>query len=656
LVQINFILISKRTIEKVFETARVEEIIGDFVQLKKSGSNYKGLSPFTEERTPSFMVSPAKQIWKDFSSGKGGTVITFLMEHEQYTYPEAIKYIANKYNIEVEETERTPEQISEDNEKESLFLVSDFAKNYFKKNLFEEEGKTIALSYLKERKFKKDIIEKFEIGYSVKIKDDFSKAALDAGYKLNFLEKTGLTIVKDSENIDRFRGRVIFPIKSMSGRILGFGGRILGSSKNLAKYINSPESLIYQKSKVLYGIYESKQSIVKNDNCFLVEGYTDVIKMHQSGISNVVASSGTALTENQIRLINRLTKNITVVFDGDAAGSRAALRGIDLILSQGMNVKICNLPENEDPDSFVSERSLKEVESYLLENSKDFIVYKASLLLSDTQNDPVKKAGVIRDMVESISKISDQIKRELYIKECSSIMDISEQVLYSTLAQIVKKDFNNLKKSPRKEYEPISIIKNDKEKNQVNELYELERKIIEILILYGNDSIDYEEEVFTENSNGNTDIKMKNRSVKVFEKIYMDLHTDEMEFSNEDFKNIYYQIIESFNENKEINVDKFINDLSEKQQQIVANLVMDNEKYFLHDWKKNNIYPKSKKDTLAQLTVETILNFRCYLIDKKVNGFKEQANTDQMNNSSLEEVVNYSKLKKLLSDKLNRVL
>ena len=656
MVQINFILISKRTIEKVFETARVEEIIGDFVQLKKSGSNYKGLSPFTEERTPSFMVSPAKQIWKDFSSGKGGTVITFLMEHEQYTYPEAIKYIANKYNIEVEETERTPEQISEDNEKESLFLVSDFAKNYFKKNLFEEEGKTIALSYLKERKFKKDIIEKFEIGYSVKIKDDFSKAALDAGYKLNFLEKTGLTIVKDSENIDRFRGRVIFPIKSMSGRILGFGGRILGSSKNLAKYINSPESLIYQKSKVLYGIYESKQSIVKNDNCFLVEGYTDVIKMHQSGISNVVASSGTALTENQIRLINRLTKNITVVFDGDAAGSRAALRGIDLILSQGMNVKICNLPENEDPDSFVSERSLKEVESYLLENSKDFIVYKASLLLSDTQNDPVKKASVIRDMVESISKISDQIKRELYIKECSSIMDISEQVLYSTLAQIVKKDFNNLKKSPRKEYEPISIIKNDKEKNQVNELYELERKIIEILILYGNDSIDYEEEVFTENSNGDTDIKIKNRSVKVFEKIYMDLHTDEMEFSNEDFKNIYYQIIESFNENKEINVDKFINDLSEKQQQIVANLVMDNEKYFLHDWKKNNIYPKSKKDTLAQLTVETILNFRCYLIDKKVNGFKEQANTDQMNNSSLEEVVNYSKLKKLLSDKLNRVL
>ena len=649
-------MISKRTIEKVFETARVEEVIGDFVQLKKSGSNYKGLSPFTEERTPSFMVSPAKQIWKDFSSGKGGTVITFLMEHEQYSYPEAIKYIANKYNIEVEETERTQEQISQDNEKESLFLVSDFAKNYFKKNLFEEEGKTVALSYLKERNFNDEIIQKFEIGYSVNAKDNFSKAAIHAGYKLNFLEKTGLTIVKENENIDRFRGRVVFPIRSMSGRILGFGGRILGSSKNIAKYINSPESLIYQKSKVLYGIFESKQSIVKNDNCFLVEGYTDVIKMHQCGISNVVASSGTALTENQIRLINRLTKNITVVFDGDAAGSRAALRGIDLILEQGMNVKICNLPEGDDPDSFVSNKNLEEVQSYLNKNSKDFIVYKASLLLDDSENDPVKKAAVIRDMVESISKISDYIKRELYIKECSSIMNISEQVLYSTLAQIAKKDFNNLKKKPVKEFEPISIVKSDKKKSQVNKLYELERKIIEILILYGNDLIDFEEEVFSQSKDGGSTRKNSKRSLKVFEKIYMDLHIDEMEFSNDNFKNIYFRIIECFNENKEINIDKFINELSEEQQLEVTNIVMDNEKYFLHDWEKNNIYPKRKKDTLAQLTIETVLNLRCFLIDKKVNGFRDEVKENQLDKNNLEEVINYSKLKKLLSEKLNRVL
>ena len=649
-------MISKRTIEKVFETARVEEVIGDFVQLKKSGSNYKGLSPFTEERTPSFMVSPAKQIWKDFSSGKGGTVITFLMEHEQYSYPEAIKYIANKYNIEVEETERTQEQISQDNEKESLFLVSDFAKNYFKKNLFEEEGKTVALSYLKERNFNDEIIQKFEIGYSVNAKDNFSKAAIHAGYKLNFLEKTGLTIVKENENIDRFRGRVVFPIRSMSGRILGFGGRILGSSKNIAKYINSPESLIYQKSKVLYGIFESKQSIVKNDNCFLVEGYTDVIKMHQCGISNVVASSGTALTENQIRLINRLTKNITVVFDGDAAGSRAAIRGIDLILEQGMNVKICNLPEGDDPDSFVSNKNLEEVQSYLNKNSKDFIVYKASLLLDDSENDPVKKAAVIRDMVESISKISDYIKRELYIKECSSIMNISEQVLYSTLAQIAKKDFNNLKKKPVKEFEPISIVKGDKKKSQVNELYELERKIIEILILYGNDLIDFEEEVFLQSKDGGSTRKNSKRSLKVFEKIYMDLHIDEMEFSNDNFKNIYFRIIECFNENKEINIDKFINELSDEQQLEVTNIVMDNEKYFLHDWEKNNIYPKRKKDTLAQLTIETVLNLRCFLIDKKVNGFRDEVKENQLDKNNLEEVINYSKLKKLLSEKLNRVL
>ena len=648
-------MISKRTIEKVFETALVEEVIGDFVQLKKSGSNYKGLSPFTEERTPSFMVSPAKQIWKDFSSGKGGTVITFLMEHEQYTYPEAIRYIANKYNIEVEETQRTPEQVSDDNEKESLFLVSEYAKNYFKKNLFSDEGQTVALSYLKERKFDDEVIGKFEIGYSVNNNNDFSKDALSAGYKINFLEKTGLTIVKDSSNIDRFRGRIIFPIKSMSGRILGFGGRILGSSKNIAKYINSPESLIYQKSKVLYGIYEGKQSIVKNDNCFLVEGYTDVIKMHQCGITNVVASSGTSLTENQIRLINRLTKNITVVFDGDAAGSRAALRGIDLILENGMNVKICNLPENDDPDSFVTNKKLKEVESYFEENSKDFIVYKASLLLGNSENDPVKKAGVIRDMVESISKISDHIKREIYIKECSNIMDISEQVIYSTLAQIIKKDFNNKKKKPLKQFEPISIVKPDKKKNHVDKLYELERKIIEILLLYGNELIDFEEEVFSKNEDGISETKLSSRSLKVFEKVYMDLHVDEMEFSNQDFKNIYFNIIDCFNEYKEINIDKFINQLSEKQQLEVTNIVMDNEKYFLHDWKKNNIYPKTKQDTLSQFTVETILNLRCYLIDKKVNGFKESYE-NSINSNLLEEVVNYSNLKKLLSEKLNRVL
>ena len=647
-------MISKRTIEEVFDTARVEEVIGEFVQLKKSGSNFKGLSPFTEEKTPSFMVSPAKQIWKDFSSGKGGTAVTFLMEHEQYTYPEAIKFIANKYGIEIEETQKTPEQKLEDDEKESLFLVSNFAKDYFKKSLLSEEGKSIGLSYLMERNFDQKMIDRFEIGYSPEKINDFSDAAVNAGYKINFLEKTGLTILKDDKQIDRFRSRIIFPIKSMSGRVLGFGGRILDNSKkNIAKYINSPESLIYQKSKVLYGIFEGKQSIVKNDNCFLVEGYTDVIKMHQSGINNVVSSLGTALTENQIRLIRRLTKNITVLFDGDAAGSRAALRGIDLILAQDMNVQLCNLPNGEDPDSFVSEKKLEDIQNFFNSNSKDFIVYKASLLLNDSENDPVKKASVIRDIVESISKVSDFIKRELYIKECSKIMNISEQVIYSTLAQISKQSLRNISKKKTVFNEPISIIKSEKKKKSVNELYELEKKIIEILLLYGNEVINFEEEVFKKNEKGELTTENTKRSLRVFEKIYMDLHIDEIEFTNEDFRKIYYGIIESFNENKKINIESFINKLSDQQQLEVTNIIMDNEKYVLHNWEKNNIYPKDKINAISQLTIETILNLRCNLIDKKVNEYKNE-NLNQSN--VLEQVVNYTKLKRLLSDKLNRVL
>ncbi|MAV66101.1 MAG: DNA primase [Flavobacteriaceae bacterium] len=646
-------MISKRTIEEVFETARVEEVVGDFVQLKKSGSNFKGLSPFTEEKTPSFMVSPAKQIWKDFSSGKGGTAVTFLMEHEQYTYPEAIKYIANKYGIEIEETQKTPEQKLEDDEKESLFLVSNFAKDYFKKSLLSEEGKSIGLSYLKERKFDQKMIDRFDIGYSPEKINDFSDTAVNAGYKINFLEKTGLTIIKEDKQIDRFRARIIFPIKSMSGRVLGFGGRILDNSRNIAKYINSPESIIYKKSKVLYGIFEGKQSIVKNDNCILVEGYTDVIKMHQSGITNVVSSSGTALTENQIRLLSRLTKNITVLFDGNAAGSRAALRGIDLILAQDMNVQICNLPNGEDPDSFVSDKQLEDIQDFFNSNSKDFIVYKASLLLKDSENDPVKKASVIRDIVESISKVSDFIKRELYIKECSKIMNISEQVIYSTLAQINKQNLRNLSKKKPVLNEPISLIKSEKKKRSVNELYALEKKIIEILLLYGNEVIDFEEEVFKKNEKGELITENTKRTLKVFEKIYMDLHIDEIEFTNEDFRKIYYGIIESFNENKKINIEGFINKLSDQQQHEVTNIIMDNEKHVLHNWEKNNIYPKSKINAISQLTIETILNLRCNLIDKKVTEFKNE-NLDQSN--VLEQVVNYSNLKRLLSEKLNRVL
>ncbi|MEO0902220.1 MAG: DNA primase, partial [Bacteroidota bacterium] len=404
-------MISKTTIDQVYETARLEEVIGDFVQLKKAGSNFKGLSPFSDERTPSFMVSPVKQIWKDFSSGKGGNVVAFLMEHEHFTYPEAIKYLAKKYNIEIEETERTDEEKEQANERESMYLVSEFAQKYFEDTLWDTEpGKAIGHSYFKERGFSDSTIRKFSLGYSLDEWEAFTKSALEKSYQIEFLEKTGLTIVKEqtdgkTRTFDRFKGRVMFPIHSMSGRVLGFGGRILTNDKKAAKYLNSPESEIYHKSKVLYGIYFAKQSIAKEDNCFLVEGYTDVIQMYQRGIENVVASSGTALTPEQIRLINRLTKNITVLFDGDAAGLRASLRGIDLILEQGMNVKVCSFPEGEDPDSFAKNNTYEDVVLYLEENAKDFIQFKTSILTQEAEDDPIKRADTVRDIVNSISKI-----------------------------------------------------------------------------------------------------------------------------------------------------------------------------------------------------------------------------------------------------------
>ncbi|MDB2321685.1 DNA primase [Flavobacteriaceae bacterium] len=650
-------MISKSTIDKVFESSRVEEVIGDFVQLKKSGSNFKGLSPFSEERTPSFMVSPVKQIWKDFSSGKGGTAITFLMEHEHFTYPEAIKYLANKYNIEVEETEQTNEQKLESDKMESLYLVSDYANKFFQKTLKKtDEGKSIGLSYFKERGFTDDTINRFQLGYCKDEWTSFTDQAIKDSYKIEFLEKSGLTIVKEDKKFDRFKGRVIFPILSMSGRVLGFGGRTLKTSKSTAKYLNSPESKIYYKSKVLYGLFHAKQEIAKQDNCFLVEGYTDVMRMYERGIRNVVSSSGTALSSDQIRLINRLTNNITVVFDGDSAGINAAFRGIDIILEQGMNVKICNLPEGEDPDSFAKDKNVEELSSYFLENSKDFITYKASLLIEGAKNDPIKKSETIRDMVASISKISDQIKKEIYIKECSSIMDISEEVLYSTLAQISKKQSSKLNKSTSISEESFKVVKNKNEKKSINVLYELEKKIIEILILYGDKTEDFEDLLLKENEAGELVLEPVVKTSKVFEKIYMDLQEDEMEFSNDDFKNIYYIIIENLNKGSNITVEMFANKVPVSIELEITNILMGEEKYRLHDWQRSNIFPKEKSKTIAQLVNDTILNLRCFLIDQKVNEFKNKTIDSQENKSILDEVLNYSNLKMLLSRKLKRVI
>lgn len=652
-------MISRTTIDNVFETARVEEVIGDFVQLKKSGSNFKGLSPFTDERSPSFMVSPVKQIWKDFSSGKGGNVVSFLMEHEHFTYPEAIKYLAKKYGIEIEETEQTAEDKVQANERESLYLVSEFAKDYFHNTLLKtEEGKAIGLSYFKERGFTDETIKKFELGYSPDSWDAFTSHAIKKGYKLEFLEKTGLSIVKEEKQFDRFKGRVMFPILSMSGRTLGFGGRILTSDKKAAKYLNSPESDIYHKSKVLYGIFNAKQSIAKEDNCYLVEGYTDVIQFHQTGIHNVVSSSGTALTSEQIRLINRLTKNITVLFDGDAAGLRASLRGIDLILEQGMNVKICTFPLGEDPDSFSRKNSLEELTLYLEENAKDFITFKASLLASEAKNDPIKKSETIHDMVNSIAKIPDVIKREVYIKECSRIMDISEQVLFNTLAQIFQKDKKEATKRANVPQEAFEVIPTEKKIEKIDVQLQLEQKIIELLLLYGNVEEDFEDLILEANEKGEISLKPEIHKARVYEKIYLDLQDDEIEFTNPEFKDLYFEVVNRFNQNPEAKAETFINDLKPEMATAVTHILMEEERYTLSNWERKEIYVKEKDKTIAQMVSETILNLRRHLVSQKINELsevmKEGKNTE--NDSGLQEIVDYISLKKVLSNKLNRVL
>ncbi|EDM43747.1 DNA primase [unidentified eubacterium SCB49] len=653
-------MISRTTIDNVFEAARVEEVIGDYVQLKKSGSNFKGLSPFTDERSPSFMVSPVKQIWKDFSSGKGGNVVAFLMEHEHFTYPEAIKYLAKKYGIEIEETVQTDEQKVAADERESLYLVSEFAKDHFHHNLLNTDlGKAIGLSYFKERGFTDETIKEFQLGYSIDDWDAFTSHAIKKGYKLDFLEKTGLSIVKGEKQFDRFKGRVMFPIQSMSGRTLGFGGRILKTDKKAAKYLNSPESDIYHKSKVLYGIYQAKQAIAKEDNCFLVEGYTDVIQFYQRGVKNVVSSSGTALTSDQIRLINRLTKNITVLFDGDAAGLRASLRGVDLILEQGMNVRICTFPEGEDPDSFAKNNTLEDLLLFLDENAKDFISFKASLLATDAKNDPLKKAETIRDMVESIAKIPDVIKREVYIQECARIMDISEEVLFNTLAQILNKGKREDTRKKEDAPKPFDIVASPKKQSKkVDVLWELERKIIELLLLYGDEVEEFEDLLLDTDETGAITLKPEKVNAKVFEKIFLDLQDDEVEFANDEFKDVYYDIIQHLNQNQEVQLTSFLSQLEPEKSSAISSILMEDEKYVLHDWERMEIYVKKKEQGVSQLVSETILNLRRHLISQKITELstivKENAATDTT--EYLQSIMDYQSLKFVLAEKLRRVL
>ncbi|OAD45286.1 DNA primase [Polaribacter atrinae] len=672
-------MILRSTIDRIFETARVEEVIGEFVVLKKAGSNFKGLSPFTDEKSPSFMVSPVKQIWKDFSTGKGGNSVSFLMEHEHYTYPEALRWLAKKYNIEIEEAEQSSEEKAQMNERESMFMVSTFAKDYFHEIMLNtNKGKAIGLSYFKERGFTDETIKKFELGYCFDEWDNFTNAALKKGYDLKFLASTGLTIVKENKQFDRFKGRVMFPIHSMSGRILGFGGRILTADKKAAKYLNSPESDIYHKSKILYGLYQAKKEIAKQDNCFLVEGYTDVISFNQSGVENVVASSGTALTPDQIRLINRLTKNITVLFDGDAAGIRASIRGIDLILEQGMNVKVVQFPDGEDPDSFAKSNSNAELAAYLENSAQDFINFKVSLLLKDSNNDPIKKAGVIRDIVTSISKIPDGIQREVYVQECSRIMDISERVLFSELAQLLKKGLQEKSKSSRQQNTPqlnpneippefaigqeqtkMGLVKGGAVTNQkIDQLSILENEIIKILLLYGNEEVEFTEEVIHVDDAGKEKIDTRKYENTVSAEIYVHLHEDEIEFSNVLFQEIYTEIIHQLNQLEKLDIDGLINHKNSEISTIVTSILMEKENpnRQLSNWEGQNIEVKSALEVLAKDVNDVVYNLRRVLIGEKIDELMSEAVSNQGSPIDLEVIRNYTSLKMRLFEKLNRVV
>ena len=696
-------MILRSTIDRVFETARVEEVIGEFVTLKKAGSNFKGLSPFTDEKSPSFMVSPVKQIWKDFSTGKGGNAVTFLMEHEHFSYPEAIKYLAKKYNIEIEEEEQSNEQKEAADDRESMYLVSGFAKDYYHDVLLNNpKGKAIGLSYFKERGFTDETIKKFDLGYNLDEWSGFTDTAIRKGYDIEYMSKTGLTIVKEGgKQFDRFKGRVLFPIHSMSGRVLGFGGRILKADKKAAKYLNSPESEIYHKSKVLYGIYHAKQAISKEDTCYLVEGYTDVISMHQAGVENVVASSGTALTPDQIRLVKRLTPNITVLFDGDAAGIRASIRGIDLILEQGMNVRVLMFPDGEDPDSFSKSVSTEELKEYLKDNSKDFINFKVSLLMKDAENDPIKKANLIRDIVTSISKIPDNIQREVYVQECSRIMAISETVLFNELAQIGKKtereayqkeqqqarrserenessgnyfeskgsntgdkmtlregarESSLVSRSQRQANKNAGLSANKNTPKEINTLEIFEREIIKILLIYGNNQVDFVDWIEEVNEFGVVKMVKDEYSNIVSQELYLQLQDDEVEFSHSIFQKIYLEIITKLNVEQKISIEELTSHRDSDISQTVTDILMDDEKHILSDWESKDIVVSTKEEKLQKMVTDAILNLRRVLIERKIKELTSELMEGKNRESSLEMVVDYTTLKTKLFEKLNRIL
>ncbi|MEI8046908.1 MAG: DNA primase [Bacteroidota bacterium] len=627
-------MIPHDTISQIFDAARVEEVVADFVSLKRRGSNFTGLCPFHNERTPSFHVSPTKGIYKCFGCGKAGNSVNFVMEHEKFTYPEALRYLAKKYNIEILEQAETAEQVADKSAREGLMAITDFAAKYFADQLFNtDEGLSVGVSYFHGRSFSDETIREFQLGYCPEAWDSLSKEALKNGFSADMLEKSGLSIKKDDRLYDRFRGRVMFPIHSQAGRVIGFGGRIMTSDKTRPKYVNSPESEIYNKSKVLYGISFAKHAIAANDMCFLVEGYTDVISMYRAGVQNVVSSSGTSLTADQIRLIKRYTPNITILYDGDPAGIKASFRGIDMILEQGMNVKVVLFPDGEDPDSFARSRRGAEVQEFIQQNAKDFIHFKIDLLLSETGRDPIKRVTVLKDFIESISLIPDQLTRLAYVKESADRMQMDETAILNELNKLLRKKYTQKAGATAPEAEEIDNLfapeaAVQQESFDALSTEDIEREIIRQLLLYG------DVEIETNYPDPVTGEPVKN-NVKAAGFIINDIKADELDFTNAQYQQIFDTCVNELKNNPDIDYRKLTNHPDNAISGPVIDLIA--TKYtFSPNWEKRKIRLLQEHEVLDFLIPNSILSFKSKRVRQILKELLEKIKTAESDDVSID--------------------
>ncbi len=641
-------MITKQTIDKIFSTIRVEEIIGEYVQLKRAGSNFKGLSPFHDEKTASFVVSPSKQIWKDFSSGKGGTAISFLMEIENFTYPEALRHAAKKYGIEIEEDKRelTEEEKQSQTDKELLFKIHEIADDFFQNQLWEtEEGQSIAYSYFKERELRDEIIRKFQLGYSPEQRNAFTEYALEKGYSKEIIEKSGLSIFPENapNGIDRFRERVLFPIHSFSGRVLGFGARILKNNIKTAKYLNSPETEIYHKSQVLYGLNQSKQAISKNNLCLLVEGYMDVIALHQSGIENVVSSSGTALTVEQIKLIKRLTENVTILFDGDSAGIKASFRSIDMLLSESMNIRILLFPDGDDPDSFARKHPQEYVENFIKNEAQDFIDFKAEILLKEAGSDPIKKAESIRDIVKSVAFVQNALKQEVYLKEVSTKFGLSEQSLFNELN--VQKQLLQNRNSPQQRTEiktPVKLEKVADVFTTINPLLMLEEKLVELMLKYGDRILE------------RTDLENNTYQITVIEEIIGHFEEDSCQIQSVLNQKIIDEIKQGI-ENNELRAGAFFLTLMDENiSGKIADALVDEHE--TSNWEKHQIFFMKEEEVIPKIVEDVIYRHKREYIMQLIQNMKKDLSDSANNEETYRKIINLNQLKHEIDAKLFRVL